>query len=106
MNKLIAKLLRTFADNVESGNTNATEDELIEVCDWLSFIINPESKVSKYQAAKALGISTKTFDYYVAKGDIPKPRSQQGFKEVFWYKRDIIKFKEERDARSTKSTVS
>ena len=100
MNKLIARMLRTFADNIESGNTNATEDELIEVCDWLAFVMNPESKVSKYQAAKALGMSYKTFDYHVSKGDIPKGHEQQGFKEKFWYKRDIIKFKENRDGKS------
>lgn len=94
MNSLIARILRTFADNIESGNTNATEDELIEVCDWLAFVMNPESKVSKYQAAKAFGMSHKTFDYHVSKGDIPKGREQQGFKEKFWYKRDIIKYKE------------
>ena len=97
---LFASLLRTFADNIESGNTNATEGELIELCDQLAFIMNPEEKLSKYQAAKILGISTKTFDYHVVKGNIPKPRSQQGFKEVFWYRRDIINFKEEKDGNS------
>jgi hypothetical protein len=39
-------------------------------------------------------MSHKTFDYHVSKGDIPKGREQQGFKEKFWYKRDIIKYKE------------
>lgn len=96
-NNLFASLLRTFADNIEAGNTNATEGELIELCDQLAFIMNPEEKLSKYQAAKILGMSTKTFDYHVAKGNIPKSRSQQGFKEVFWYRRDIINFKEERN---------
>ena len=44
MNKLIARMLRAFADNIESGNTNATEDELIEVCDWLAFVMNLSQK--------------------------------------------------------------
>ena len=96
-NKLFASLLRTFADNIDSGNTNATEEELIDLCDQLAFIMNPEEKLSKYQSAKILGMSIKTFDYHVAKGNLPKPRSQQGFKEVFWYRRDIINFKKERD---------
>ena len=61
-NKLFASLLRTFADNIEAGNTNATEDELIEICDQLGFIMNPETKLSKYQAANLLGISYKTFE--------------------------------------------
>lgn len=98
-NKVIANILRKFADNIDAGNTNATEGELIEICDWLGFVMNPESKLSKYQAAKALGVSHKTFDYYVSKGYIPKGMEQQGFKEKFWYKKDIIKFKEEKDEK-------
>lgn len=82
-NNLFASLLRTFADNIESGNTNATEGELIELCDQLAFIVNPEEKLSKYQAAKILGMSTKTFDYHVAKGNIPKPRSQKDLRKYF-----------------------
>ena len=99
-NRTIASILRTFADSIEAGNTNASEDELIEICDQLGFIMNPETKLSKYQAANLLGISYKTFDYYVSKGDIPKGKEQQGFKEKFWYKRDIIKFKKEKDGNS------
>lgn len=101
-NKTIAGILRTFADNIDSGNTNATEDELIDLCDQLGFIMNPESKLSKYQAAKLLDVNHKTFDYYVSKGYIPKGRDQQGFKEKYWYRRDIIKYKEERDGGTTK----
>ena len=69
-NRTIASILRTFADSIEAGNTNASEDELIEICDQLGFIMNPETKLSKYQAANLLGISYKTFDYYVSKGEI------------------------------------
>ena len=101
INLLFASILRTFADNIESGNTNATEDELIELCDSLGYIMNPETKLSKYQAANLLGINHKTFDYYVSKGDIPKGKEQQGFKEKFWYKRDIIKFKERKNERES-----
>jgi hypothetical protein len=81
--KIIAEFLRTLADSIEVGNTNATEDELLEVCDQLGFVMNPESKLSKYQASQLLEINHKTFDYYVAKGYIPKGKDQQGFKEKF-----------------------
>lgn len=101
-NKLIANIIHTFANSIDAGNTNATEDELVEICDQLGFIMNPESKLSKYQAAKLLGVNHKTFDYYVSKGYIPKGRDQQGFKEKYWYRRDIIKYKEERDAGAIK----
>ena len=73
------------------------EEELLELCDAIGFMINPESKLSKYQAIKFLGISRATFDNYIAKGLIPKGMEQQGFKEKFWYKRDLVKFKQEKD---------
>ena len=96
-NALLASLLRSIADNIDAGNTNATEEELMEMCDYLGFISNPEGKLSKYQAIKFLDISRSTFDNYVAKGIIPKGMEQQGFKEKFWYKKDLIKFKEKQN---------
>lgn len=91
---MLSNILRKFADDIDAGNTNASEEELIEICDQLGFIINPESKLSKYQAIKFLGISRATFDNYVRDGKLPKGLEQQGFKEKFWYKRDLVKFKE------------
>lgn len=81
--KLISDSFRQFADSIDAGNTNASESELLELCDTIGFIINPESKLSKYQAIKFLGISRATFDNYITKGLIPKGMEQQGFKEKF-----------------------
>lgn len=92
--KLIAQQLRMFADNIDAGNTNATEEELLEMCNYLGFITDPEGKLSKYQAVRFLGISRATFDNYITRGLLPKGMEQQGFKEKFWYKRDLLKFKE------------
>lgn len=92
--KLIAQQLRMFADSIDAGNTNATEEELLEMCNYLGFITDPEGKLSKYQAVRFLGISRATFDNYITRGLLPKGMEQQGFKEKFWYKRDLLKFKE------------
>jgi predicted DNA-binding transcriptional regulator AlpA len=81
--KIITQLLRNLADNIDAGNTNASEEELLEMCDYLGFITNPEGKISKYQAVKFLGVSRATFDNYVAKGLIPKGMKQQGFNAKF-----------------------
>lgn len=83
-----------FADSIDAGNTNATEEELLEMCNYLGFITDPEGKLSKYQAVRFLGISRATFDNYITRGLLPKGMEQQGFKEKFWYKRDLLKFKE------------
>ena len=41
-------------------------------------------------------------DYYVRKRYIPHGRQEIGFKEIFWYKKDILKYKEERDSKKKK----
>lgn len=81
--KLIAQQLRMFADSIDAGNTNATEEELLEMCNYLGFITDPEGKLSKYQAVRFLGISRATFDNYITRGLLPKGMEQQGFKEKF-----------------------
>jgi hypothetical protein len=38
----------------------------------------------------------------VRKRYIPHGRQEIGFKEIFWYKKDILKYKEERDSKKKK----
>lgn len=99
---ILASLLRSIADNIDAGNSNITEDEMLEICEMISNSSNPEEKISKYQTADLLGVSHKTVDYYIRKGYIPKGRQEVGFKEIFWYKKDILKYKEERDSKKKK----
>lgn len=87
------ELLRII-DNIDSGNSNLTADELTELCELISTLSNADSKLSKYQIIQKFKISRATFDNYVAKGIVCKGRSQQGFKEKFWYEKDLNKLKE------------
>ena len=96
---ILASLLRSVADNLDAGNSNITEDEMLEICELISNSSNPEEKISKYQTADLLGVNHKTVDYYVRKGYIPHGRQEIGFKEIFWYKKDILKFKEEKESK-------
>lgn len=63
-----------------------------EVIEYLSGITNKNEKLSKYQACKYLKVSRATFDNYVKAKKIPNGRKQIGFKELFWYKKDLDKF--------------
>lgn len=96
--KVILNILRNelsrIVDNIDSGNSNLSAEELEEVCEMISILSNAESKLSKYQVIDKLHISRATFDNYVAKGIVCKGRSQQGFKEKFWYEKDLNKLKE------------
>ena len=91
---LLKQALLSLIDNLDSGNTNISEEEALELLDHIRFTMDDKSKLSKYQACNYLEISRATFDNYVKIGKIPKGRAQQGFKEIFWYKSDLKIIKE------------
>ena len=86
--------LQSIIDNIDAGNSNLTEEQECELLDMISWMSNPESKLSKYQASKELGKSRSMIDAYVKNGKL-QLREQQGFKEKFIYRRDIIKLQKE-----------
>lgn len=86
--------LQSIIDNIDAGNSNLTEEQECELLDMISWMSNPESKLSKYQASKELGKSRSMIDAYVKSGKL-QLREQQGFKEKFIYRRDIIKLQKE-----------
>lgn len=86
--------LQSIIDNIDAGNSNLTEEQECELLDMISWMSNPESKLSKYQASKELGKSRSMIDVYIKSGKL-KLREQQGFKEKFLYRRDIIKLQNE-----------
>lgn len=63
---IIKELLLKIINDIDTGNSNLSAKECEEVIDYLSFISNKNEKLSKYQ----------------------------GFKELFFYKKDLDKFKE------------
>lgn len=94
MLSIIKELLLKIINDIDTGKSNLSAKECEEVIDYLSFISNKNEKLSKYQACKYLNISRATFDNYVREGKIPKGRKQQGFKELFFYKKDLDKYLE------------
>ena len=80
---LIKNELSRIIDNIDSGNSNLTAEELSDLCALVSTLSNSESKLSKYQVIQKFKISRATFDNYVARGVVCKGRHQQGFKEIF-----------------------
>lgn len=96
MNKLeVLKLgLNQVINNIDSGNSNASDEEIDVILDTINKTTNTQNKLSKYQACKYLNISRATFDNWVRDGKIPEGRKEQGFKEKFWIKSDLDKIKE------------
>lgn len=90
MLNVIRNLLSKILDNIDSGNSNITEEEGKQIIDLLSNITEP--RLSKYQACQYLNISRAKFDNLVREGKLPEGKRQAGFKEKFWKKSDIVKF--------------
>lgn len=92
MLKIIRETLLKIVNDIDTGNSNLSPEECEEVIEYLSGITNKNEKLSKYQACKYLKVSRATFDNYVKAKKIPNGRKQIGFKELFWYKKDLDKF--------------
>lgn len=89
MLEIIKQTLLSIVDRIDAGNSDLNEEQLEEALELINRMSVPETKYSKYQACKYLGISRSTFDRYVKDGLIPEGRRQQGFKEIFYLKQDL-----------------
>ena len=89
---VIKKLLQGVIDDIDAGNTNITEDEGIEIIHALREL-RMDKPMSKYQAYTYLNISRATFDNYVKEGKLPQGKKIEGFKELFWNKKELNKAK-------------
>lgn len=91
--KLAKELLLKIANSIDENSSYINQEQYEELLSTVNFMTQSNVKYSKYQAINYLNISRATFDNYVADGKIPKGRKQQGFKEIFWLKSDLDKFK-------------
>lgn len=93
MLKVIKDLLLKIVDNIDSGNSNITEKEALEITKVLQSYTDKTVKMSKYQACQYLNISRATFDNYVREGRLPRGKKEAGFKELFYTQKDLDAFK-------------
>jgi predicted DNA-binding transcriptional regulator AlpA len=89
MLQAVRKALQLIIDNIDSGNSNLTEEECITIVDTIKRLSQKERLISKYQAYTYLNVSRATFDRMVQEGRLPKGKKIAGFKELFWNERQI-----------------
>lgn len=92
MINVIKEQLQRIIDDIDCGNSAISEEEALEIVKALKKYSRKDVLMSKIQACNYLGISRATFDNMVREGKLPKGRKQQGFKELFWYKKDLKKY--------------
>lgn len=91
MLQVIKKLLLGIVDDIDSGNSNASEEEQVKIIKALQKYTRKDNQWTKYQACLFLNISRATFDRRVREGVIPVGRSKPGSKELYWSEREIRK---------------
>lgn len=89
MLKVIRNLLQNIIQDIDAGNSNISENDAIEIVKTLSEYTRKDKGISKYSACNYLNISRATFDRYVAEGKLPEGKHEIGFKEKFWFKKDL-----------------
>ena len=90
MIQLIKTILEQFIKDIDSGNSNISENQQLEILQLLQKINIKE--LSKVESANYIGVSRSTFDNYIKKGLIPEGTKRQGFKELSWNKSDLDKY--------------
>lgn len=93
MLQTIKNQLLSIVDDIDAGNTNATEDELMTIAKFLNKTLRKDAPINKYQAYTFLGISRASFDNKVRAGEVPRGKKIPGSRELKWYKKDLIKLK-------------
>ena len=106
MLQVIKKQLLRILDDIDTGNTNMTEEEMIETAKFLKKFNSREKFISKYQAFKYLNMSRAKFDNLVKDGLLPKGKKIEGFKELQWSLKEIKDAKRRRDTDASKGKQS
>lgn len=91
--KIVSNILREKADDIDAGNSNLSESELIEILETMRTLSTKNERMSKDQACCYLGFSRSTFDTHIRNGEIPKGQKIRGFKELSWNKIDLDLYK-------------
>ena len=93
MLKIIRSLLLKIVDDIDCGNSKATEEEELELIKVLQAYTDKTVRMSKYQACQYLNMSRASFDNYVREGKLPRGKKEAGFKELFRIQKDLDAFK-------------
>lgn len=89
MIQVLKDALQQLLDDIDSGNSNISEQKQTEIIQLIQSINSKE--LSKIEAANYIGICRATFDNYIKKGLIPKGQKRQGH-PLLWNKSDLDKF--------------
>lgn len=82
--QLVVKLLRDTADKLDTGNSELSDSEAMDIASLLSHEV-----MSKAKACKYLNLSRSRFDDLIREKKLPKGKKRVGFRELCWYKDEL-----------------
>jgi len=85
LTKLVLKELDNVFNKIKAGNCELTEEESLDILRIIA-----HEPLSKDQASSYLNMGKSKFDELVRAGIIPKGRKVRGFKELRWYKDELM----------------
>lgn len=92
--KMVRDELQTIIDRIDAGNSNATEEELLQSLKAIKRLTDKDVPMTKYQACQYLHISRATFDNLVRDNSLPKgEKLYAGDTNIFWLKKDLDIYK-------------
>lgn len=89
---IIREQLQRVINDIDTGNSNISEKDAMEIIKYLKEYTDKTQRLSKYQACQYLNMSRATFDKYIREGALPQGKKVAGFKEKSWEKRDLDLF--------------
>lgn len=92
MIKVIKAILQQWIDDIDSGNSNISEEQQEEILEFCQKLTSKE--LTKTESANYIGVSRATFDNYISKGLIPKGSKRPGLSSLLWSKSDLDKYLE------------
>lgn len=90
MNNIIKLILNQILKDLDSGNSNISEEQQEEIINLYQRMSLKE--MTKVESANYIGVSRATFDNYISKGLIPKGSKRPGLNNLMWNKSDLDKY--------------
>lgn len=87
-NEMLGDALIALGRRIKAGKCELSQEQADGIFAEIEKAI--DVPISKEQACSMLGISRSTFDARVAAGQLPKGRHRRGFKELIWFKNELL----------------
>ena len=83
--KIVAKLMRQYADAIDAGNSHLNSEQATNILSAIAHIAMTKEEVCDY-----LNMSRSSFDDYVRLGKFPRGRKLAHKNNLIWYKDEIM----------------